>query len=1074
MRFAHYRDSVRQALAGALTNQSAGVLASVAQLTNQALTPEQQNLANSFATDFPAEMTTITMARMPMIANQQCPYFPPLTYAQAAQQIEYRAIHGPYPISQLAIDVSSQLLRQGMNPGGFSQRVLWTNFDDRTGHWRELYNWPPGTRPSAKPNSQLDATQQGHLDRIRDESLSELMDIVFASGRRSLESLCIALPTTDRLRFPAASADIQEAADGVIRLLGSRKKLSSHDWASPPQSIPAYVRNYLRAVAALRSLDAAALETSVLSHLTSAGCLTQFILQAPALCLLDPEADTQIYECPQCRRIHMHPAGGVCTDCLTPLGAPLPLTPTQLLSDYYSYLATQNDALFRLNCEELTGQTNKADGRTRQRLFQDVVLPGVENDRTDPIDLLSVTTTMEAGVDIGGLLAVMMANMPPMRFNYQQRVGRAGRRGAGLSVALTLCRGRSHDDYYFQRPQRITADPPPQPYVDVARQEILKRVLVKEVLRRAFESLNLFARASDSVHGEFGSALQWNQPAPPTQPGGPAGPLVEQLVSNWIQTNQAAVAHTADVLLAHTDASLVAARPTLIAFINQQLIGEITSAANNPALPQDALSERLANVGLLPMFGFPTRVRYLFHARPRAGYDWPPEEGIVDRDLDLAISQFAPGAETVKDGLIHTSVGVVNYRPQGPRVIEEPNPLGPSRSIGFCRSCQAVDARVVPASPCPVCGATEQQSPGYEVLQLSEPLGFRTWSGSNRDFDGVFEWTPRASRPKMAATLQPLTPRANFGLWAGPETVFVVNDNGGRCFDFIKLGQNQSETWITREALAQIGINNVQIDGAAGHDVRALASIKPTDVLILGIQSWPAGIISSPLDVNCRAALYSLGFMIRRAAAVRLDIDERELKVGLRVIQDMGAVKGELFISDSLENGAGYSSHLGIPSETENLLGFLIGQGDPSFNVPLVAAAHAASCYTSCPDCLRDFSNLAFHNILDWRLGLDLARLALDAAATIDFTVPYWLGVAAAAPASYFAAQQQWQYTAFAGVPAGRRGSSVEIIVHPLWNCAGDPAGFCPALQAAHHQAAAAGATDIRYKSIFELLRRPY
>jgi hypothetical protein len=1066
MRFAHYRDSLRQALARALVNQGAGALAFIAQLGGQPLTAQQQASADAYEAAYPAEAGTLSTAQG-LRANQQSPVFAPLTYQQAAQTIQARASQGPHLVSQLAIDVSRQLLRQGINPGGYTQDVLWTNATNRSGPWRDLYNWPTGMTPNPKPSGQLGQDQLDHLVRIRDESLAELMDVVFASGQRSLESLCIALATTDRLRFPAPNADVQEAADGVIRLLGSRKKLSSHD-ASPPLNTPTYIRDYLRAIANRRGLNAAVLETDVIQYLTASGCLNQLVLQAQALCLL--RAGAQFFECPRCRRVHLHPSGGICTDCLTPLNPPQLLTRAQLLSDYYSYLATQTGELFRLNCEELTGQTNKGDGRKRQRLFQNIVLPGSENEHTDPIDLLSVTTTMEAGVDIGGLLAVMMANMPPMRFNDQQRVGRAGRRGAGLSLALTLCRGRSHDDYYFQRPSRITADPPPQPYVDVERLAIIQRVLTKEVLRQAFQALNLFARTTDSVHGEFGRAAEWNQPLPPAQPGGPAGPTVEQLVSGWIQANQNTVGAIADVLLAYTHPNLIALRQNLIGFVNQQLIAEITAAASNPMLVQDSLSERLANVGLLPMFGFPTRVRYLFHQRPLAAYDWPPEEGVVDRDLDLAISQFAPGAETVKDGLIHTSVGIVDYRPQGNAVIEQPNPLGPRWPIGFCRRCQAVDVQPTLAATCPVCAATSQQRPGYEVIQLSQPLGFRTWFGRNRDFDGIFEWTPRASRPKMGATLQPLVTRANFGIWSGQETIFVVNDNGGRCFDFIKL--NQGETWVTRDALTQIGINNVQINAAAGQDTRALASIKPTDVLVLGIHAWPTGVINSPLDVNGRAALYSLGFMMRRAAAVRLDIDERELKVGLRVIQDNAQIRGEIFISDSLENGAGYSSHLGAPAEAEDLLQFLTGQGDPSFYAPLIAPPHAGVCQTSCPDCLRDFSNLAFHNILDWRLGLDLARLALDPNAPVDFTVPYWQGLAGNAADAYFASQTHWQSVTFAGVPAGRRANTVEIVVHPLWST--NPNDYCPQLAAAVAQARAAGAQVIVCKSIFEVLRRPF
>ena len=271
-----------------------------------------------------------------------------------------------------------------------------------------------------------------------------------------------------------------------------------------------------------------------------------------------------------------------------------------------------------------------------QRWFQEVFVGDEKTSgHVNGVDLLSVTTTMEAGIDIGGLEAVMMANMPPRRFNYQQRVGRAGRRGAGVSLAITFCRGRSHDDYYYQRPEAITGDPPPTPYVDMSSEAILKRVFVKEVLRRSFGYLDADegARFHDSVHGEFGSATSW-----PKRIG---------QIRTWLSVaeNLDEIEKILSVLCVGTvwdGRDGAAFRREMINYAKSTMLEDISRVANDPTHQHGPLSERLAHIGMLPMFGFPTNGRLLFTAAPRRPNPWPPRTGTVDRDLSIAVSQFAP------------------------------------------------------------------------------------------------------------------------------------------------------------------------------------------------------------------------------------------------------------------------------------------------------------------------------------------------------------------------------------------------------------------------------------------------
>ena len=91
--------------------------------------------------------------------------------------------------------------------------------------------------------------------------------------------------------------------------------------------------------------------------------------------------------------------------------------------------------------------------------------------------------------------------------------------------------------------------------------------------------------------------------------------------------------------------------------LSKNLIFEIDEIVKKPEFTQHELSERLASGGLLPMFGFPTRVRTLFESDPKSIQN----QESIQRNEDMALNTFTPGCEIVKDKKVFKSVGFVDF-----------------------------------------------------------------------------------------------------------------------------------------------------------------------------------------------------------------------------------------------------------------------------------------------------------------------------------------------------------------------------------------------------------------------------
>ena len=948
--------------------------------------------------------------------------------------------------------VVKRLLKLGVNPAGSSIGLQAFEQSGNEHYWTDLFDFKNLEWNKGIP----DINTYKARSKIREHMIDSISRLLFSRLYFSFESSGLGWATlsnidsiVDNLSPPLDKRLFREVCDSSIRILGDSYRFFQFESRYPINDIidssmfPKKIKRYLESVGKVNGIDPVMLGKKVYEALSGAGHINGILVTEKLDAIISVE-DDPVWICDRCKRPHLHKSAGACTNCF----APLPTRPKKSCRDlwannYLSWSASQKRPLIRLHCEELTAQTD--DQLERQRKFKGFAISRQDNSKSnirevETIDLLSVTTTMEVGVDIGSLQAVMLANMPPMRFNYQQRVGRAGRRKQGYSFALTLCRDRSHDKYYFNNPAKITGDPPPVPFLSMSQERIIKRLLAKEVLRRAFMAAGVtwqdFQGASD-VHGEFGYSVD---------PEGKCGWKENRSrVLDWLTNNDDIEHEVIKALINKEDEGL-------LTWLKDELPKKIDEVVSNTEITGEGLAERLAEGAVLPMYGMPSRTRLLYHGLKNN------VEHTIERDLEVSITEFAPGSQKVKDKAILTSIGFTAplqfYKSWHP--IEE-DPLPFRRWMQRCKVCGYTITTLTQIKPdrCRNCDAPAGDNRTFTETQIATPQAYRTDLTRGKDAsedEEVWFSTPSALVESGSSSSSESLTDSNTAISISEEgRVWRVNDNRGQQFrgsiittpppppkDEEQKVERLDHQWIGEKF--QHNPKNLE--------TISLAAGKTTEVLRFAPIAVPRGLTldfvgpDGKINGAVRAGIISAGYLFQRVVADILDIDPDEIEIGPLVRHQVSLSNwiSEIVMSDTLPNGAGF-----VRWAYRNFVKVLRNACEPpekdSYSGQMLSPIHAASCDSSCYDCLKTYRNMSSHGLLDWRLAVGYLRILLDksydAGLSGKFNTPElkdWMDTAKNARNYFVESFSGYSPIDLGGLPGIMAGSKCFVVVHPYWD----------------------------------------
>ena len=636
---------------------------------------------------------------------------------------------------------------------------------------------------------------------------------------------------------------------------------------------------------------------------------------------------------------------------------------------------------------QLTGQNDDSAFNKVEEYelrFQDVPL-----ENQPPIDVLSCTTTMEVGIDIGALSGVALRNVPPQVANYQQRAGRAGRRGRSIASVITYAHGTSHDAHFFDHPAEIISGDVRPPIVYIENQQVLERHIHAYLVQRFFHERVPPDPRSYDLFGSLGTVELFLSEAHPCS-------LLK--LEEWLDDNatrlQAELASWVPTFSFGLDEPIANVGLTIAGAIGRTKdrirkvlpVDEFARREELEDLERESLQRRLEEplletlIGqaVFPRYAFPTDVVSFWVAKGRkpgdaAGkrsFDYEPQ-----RDLQLALTEYAPGRSLTIDKWRFESAALYSpFEPTPEHTLKRRRPYTSCLDCSWATMNEAMSLAIL----CPVCGSDQ-----LTRMAFITPAGFAPDLNAKREVDRgqAIVYAGMTDR----ARLEPQDPPdewtescdGRLRRWTGPRRLVMVNKGVGQrgfrvCPD---CGRSEPEygPGFTKTKLTKGGVptshqhpleRGVVCPGVAdgpfylGHEF-------PTDALLLRLR------VTSPVQLGssattglitraARMGLTSLVEALALAASRVLQIDEGELSGWWTPVMGGRPDEAQLYLYDLLPGGAGYARAVGdaltsVLDATESLLG-------------------GCDCPSSCYRCIRHYGNNWIHTSLDRHLALALLR----------------------------------------------------------------------------------------------------